>query len=141
MVEINIEPTTIQDAAEDMLAFIMTAPEAPTDPEKYPPIEFASWVHRHFGPFFRNSWNLWWYPGHKTTIWPQDRPKLLETFEKSGISNPDDIIVLTAVYAWSIYHNKPIHFLHYINQCKAYWAQRGYPNGLWSRYNNNPNGE
>ncbi len=133
MNELKIYPRNKVEAAEDMLAFISSAPVKPLEDPKTGPMEFATWIHRHYGPFFRNTWALWWHQGHGTAVWPEEKPDLIDDFHKDGITNADDMVVLVAVVAWGIYHKVAISYDFYRRQCIEHWMKHGYPDGLWDR--------
>ncbi len=66
--------------------------------------QFSGQAHFSFGRNLRNNWHLWWNKklaaDHKDTGYPQEKPAIVEFFNKHGIYHADDMsgIIVTSFY-------------------------------------------
>ncbi|MEI6949796.1 DUF6794 domain-containing protein [Paraflavisolibacter sp. H34] len=115
----QIIPASIEDAVEDLLAFY--GQQLLEKAGQMSEGDFVAFAHPEAGRFVRDSWALWWRPGHNHPQWPEEVPPIVRFFQERGISSPDDMstIILTSVYR--TVRKVPVDLEGQILACLQYW--------------------
>lgn len=125
----DVLPETLEEAIDVLKAFFSPHLEKIKNMTES---EFGASVHFHSGMFIRNSWKLWWYPGHpyEDKGWPKEQPKLNKWFESIGIVHADDMsgILMTCLHRNLTGQDYDLDAQ--VARYQSHWKKYGYPDGI-----------
>ncbi len=129
--EINTLPTNLEEAVETLEIFY-SSQQAVEEIKNMSLKKFEASSHFGAGMFIRNSWNLWWFEGHKYPSWPKEKPKLIEWFNNIDIYHADDMSGILMECLWKKLHNQPYELEKQIERYKKHWRQAGFKDGIFN---------
>jgi len=130
MFELSFYPNNLKEAVETLITFFENEIELVKSMQEE---DFIADSHHNGGKFIRNTWNLWWYEGHRFEDWPKEKPNLVSFFNDLGIVHADDIsgIILTCFYREL--KNYPYNLEQQVEMYKDHWKTEGYKDGIFKR--------
>lgn len=97
-----------------------------------PEQKFMAQAHHSGGQFLRNSYFLWWFPGHPYVgKWPVVIPHLVQWFNQRQIFHADDMsgIILTTFHRMLL--GKDVELSQQIIKYLAHWEKQGFEGGVY----------